>query len=80
MTETQRERCAQNPHGDGHCWHWRGTPPTLHTIVQADCCWCGGYATFDYADVVSGRAPRSVSPSGAFHGTAHVTKFGERRP
>ncbi len=62
--------CSANPHADVHCWHWRGTPPKLYTETQADCCWCGTYKTFNYEDLLAGRAPRTLQPSGAFHGTA----------
>ncbi|HXI19143.1 MAG TPA: hypothetical protein VNM48_22485 [Chloroflexota bacterium] len=63
--------CTANLHADTHCWHWRGQPPTIYTETQADCCWCGAYRTFNYEDHLAGRAPRSLRPSGAFHGTAH---------
>jgi hypothetical protein len=63
--------CDKNQYGERHCYHWRGQPPTLRTRVQADCCWCGVTRTFDYVDVMEGRAPISVRPSsGAVHGTA----------
>lgn len=63
--------CTANPHADTHCWHWRGNPPTIYTETQADCCWCGAYRVFNYEDHLEGRAPRSLRPSGAFHGFAH---------
>lgn len=69
MNDTHNQ-CSENPHGERHCFHWRGQPPTLRTRVQADCCWCGVTRTFDYEDVMNGNAPISVQPSGAVHGTA----------
>ncbi len=62
-------RCIENSHGNTHCWHWRGQPPTPQTEVQAACCWCGAVRAFGYDAVLDGRAPRSPSP-GAIHGIA----------
>jgi len=62
-------RCVENSHGNTHCWHWKGQPPTPQTEVQAACCWCGAVRAFGYDAVLDGRAPRSPSP-GAIHGIA----------
>ena len=75
-TLAESDRCAENEYGDRHCWHWRGDPPNIRTIVQANCCWCGVYRAFGYDALLSGAAP--ITPTGPFHGNAYAEKFKHR--
>jgi hypothetical protein len=63
-----QQRCGENQYADTHCWHWRGGPPTIHTEVQADCCWCGLVRVFGYEDVLNGHV--GVTNRAHYHGTA----------
>lgn len=55
-----RTACAENAHGDTHCWHWLEKPPSgIGSAAEA--------SRFGYSAVMFGEIP--VSPSkGAVHG------------